>query len=80
MIDIAPYSELKIAPRAVFDTLPERRSRARALAARLQPIEPDVDRALGPLREHGQVRGVRRPLDVEQRARAEHDLVQDGMI
>lgn len=29
MVDIAPYTELKIAPRAVFDTLPERRSRAR---------------------------------------------------
>ena len=29
MIDITPYTELKIAPRAVFDTLPERRSRAR---------------------------------------------------
>jgi long-chain acyl-CoA synthetase len=29
MIDITPYTELKIAPRAVFDSLPERRSRVR---------------------------------------------------
>ncbi len=29
MIDITPYTELKIAPRAVFDTLSERRSRVR---------------------------------------------------
>ncbi len=29
MIDITPYTELKIAPRAVFDSLPERRSRPR---------------------------------------------------
>jgi long-chain acyl-CoA synthetase len=29
MIDIASYSELKIAPRAVFDSLPRRRSRVR---------------------------------------------------
>jgi long-chain acyl-CoA synthetase len=28
-MDITPYTELKIAPRAVFDTLPERRSRVR---------------------------------------------------
>jgi long-chain acyl-CoA synthetase len=29
MVDITPYLELKIAPRAVFDSLPERRSRVR---------------------------------------------------
>jgi long-chain acyl-CoA synthetase len=28
-MDITPYTELKIAPRAIFDTLPERRSRVR---------------------------------------------------
>ena len=28
-MDITPYTELKIAPRAVFDSLPERRSRVR---------------------------------------------------
>ncbi|MEP7120744.1 MAG: AMP-binding protein [Byssovorax sp.] len=28
-MDIAPYTELKIAPRAVFDTLPERKTRVR---------------------------------------------------
>src|ERR1700709_1779952 len=33
MIDITPYTELKIAPRAVFDSLPERRSRARFMVA-----------------------------------------------
>src|SRR4051794_34875692 len=30
-MDITPYTELKIAPRAVFDSLPERRSRVRFL-------------------------------------------------
>ena len=36
MVDITPYTELKIAPRAVFDTLPERRSRVRFMVPTAQ--------------------------------------------
>jgi hypothetical protein len=39
-----------------------------------------VDRRVGTLGEHRHVRRDRRTLHVEQRARAEHDLVEDGMI
>ena len=39
-----------------------------------------VDRRVGALREHRHVGRDGRTLHVEQRARAEHDLVEDGMI